>query len=130
MKINFKVLYEFYRFIFIGILTVLLDAVTYFILSLNFELSYEFSKRVGFIVGSIFSFYMNRSFVFNIEHKKINHYLKFIILYFCSFFANSLSHDYTLINFNLPIFSFLIATAISTIMNFLGLKFIVFNNKK
>ena len=121
--INF---FEIYKFIIIGIIAVSIDAFVYFLLG-NFEFfSYEISKRISFICGAVFAFFFNRSYVFQIKHKNISQILGFSILYFTSFFCNAFSHDFVLNKLGIPFVAFIFATAISTTINYLGQKFIIF----
>ena len=50
--------FEIYKFIIIGIIAVSIDAFVYFLLG-NFEFfSYEISKRISFICGAAFAFFL------------------------------------------------------------------------
>ena len=121
--INF---FEIYKFIIIGIIAVSIDAFVYYLLG-NFEFfSYEISKRISFICGAAFAFYFNRSYVFQSKHKNISQILGFSILYFTSFLCNAFSHDFVLNKLGIPTVAFIFATAVSTIINYLGQKFIIF----
>ena len=121
--INF---FEIYKFIIIGIIAVSIDAFVYFLLG-NFEFfSYEISKRISFICGAAFAFFFNRSYVFQSKHKNISQILGFSILYLISFLCNAFSHDFVLNKLDIPAVAFIFATAISTIINYLGQKFIIF----
>ena len=121
--INF---FEIYKFIIIGIIAVSIDAFVYYLLG-NFEFfSYEISKRISFICGAAFAFFFNRSYVFQIKHKNISQILGFSILYFASFLCNAFSHDFVLNKLAIPTVAFIFATAVSTIINYLGQKFIIF----
>ena len=121
--INF---FEIYKFIIIGIIAVSIDAFVYFLLG-NFEFfSYEISKRISFICGAVFAFFFNRSYVFQIKHKNVRQILGFSILYFTSFLSNASSHDFVLNKLGIPFVAFIFATAISTTINYLGQKFIIF----
>ena len=118
--------FEIYKFIIIGIIAVSIDAFVYYLLG-NFEFfSYEISKRISFICGAAFAFFFNRSYVFQIKHKNISQILGFSILYFTSFLCNAFSHDFVLNKLGFPFVAFIIATAISTTINYLGQKFIIF----
>ncbi len=118
--------FEIYKFIIIGIISVSIDGFLYYLLG-NLELfTYEISKRISFICGAAFAFIFNRSYVFQAEHKNIPQVIGFSILYFISFWCNAISHDLVLDKFNIPLIAFLIATAISTIINYLGQKFVIF----
>ena len=118
--------FEIYKFVIIGVAAVFIDALLYYLLG-NFELfSYGTSKRISFVCGAAFAFFFNRSYVFEIKQKNIKQILGFSILYFVSFWCNALSHDIILRKLNIPFIAFLIATSISTIINYLGQKFIIF----
>ena len=118
--------FEIYKFIIIGIIAVCIDAFVYYLLG-NFEFfSYPISKKISFICGAAFAFFFNRSYVFQIKHKNIKQILGFSILYLISFLCNAFSHDFVLNKLDIPAVAFIFATAISTIINYLGQKFIIF----
>jgi len=118
--------FEIYKFIIIGIIAVCIDAFVYYLLG-NFEFfTYPISKKISFICGAAFAFFFNRSYVFQIKHKNIKQILGFSILYFISFFCNAFSHDFVLYKIDIPAVSFIFATAVSTIINYLGQKFVIF----
>ena len=118
--------FEIYRFIIVGIIAVTIDALVYFLLTFFGIFSYEHSKRISFISGAIFAFFFNRKYVFQIEKKNIYQFLGFGLLYFISFLLNGYSHDIVIYKLNIPAIAFLFATAVSTIINYLGQKFIIF----
>jgi len=130
LKFNFKSFYDVYRFIFVGIGAVTIDALVYFFLTFLTILSFEYSKRISFICGSVFAFYLNRNYVFKVKNKNISQYFSFSILYLFSFLMNSIAHDLILDKTEYSPIAFLIATALSTIINYLGQKFIVFKGRK
>jgi len=126
LNYEIKELFQIYRFIFVGIITVSLDAFFYFLLiNLNFFTIYN-CKRISFILGSIFAFYANREFVFKVKNKTKKQLLYFAILYFSSFIINSISHDFVVLIFNIKILAFIIATGFSTLINYIGQKYLVF----
>ena len=118
--------FEIYRFIIIGIIAVTIDALVYFLLTFFGVFSYELSKRISFIAGAIFAFFFNRKYVFQIEKKNIYQFLGFGFLYFISFLLNGYSHDVVIDKLDIPLVAFLFATSVSTIINYLGQKFIIF----
>ena len=69
--------FEIYRFLIVGIITVTIDALVYFLLTFFGVFSYELSKRISFIAGAIFAFFFNRKYVFQIEKKKYISILRF-----------------------------------------------------
>ena len=114
------------RFIIVGICAVIIDAIVYFILGIFNFYSYETSKKISFVSGAVFAFFFNRNYVFKVKNKNFMQPIMFIFLYFLSFNANSFFHDFVFHIYKSPILSFLLATALSTIINFIGQKFIVF----
>jgi putative flippase GtrA len=117
------------KFIIIGILAVTIDFVAYNLLILSIE-SIDTSKMMSFVMGAIFGFFLNKFWTFKKKPLRFIEILLYIGLYTLSgtlnTFSNYLFYSYIL---NLKIFAFLFATSISTVINFLGQKYIVFNLK-
>ena len=120
---------EIYRYIIVGLCSVLIDFLFYYIFIYFEFLDPNYSKRLSFIMGAIFAFYANRTYVFKVNEKKISQYILFSLLYFTSFILNSVIHDYVFLISGLTLISFLSATFVSTAINFIGQKFIIFNKK-
>ena len=125
-KIDKKSFLEAYRFILVGICSVTIDFIFYYLFIYFDIFDPNNSKRLSFVIGAIFAFFANRSYVFRISEKKISQFILFVLLYFCSFILNSLVHDYIYLLTSITLISFLFATAVSTITNFLGQKFVIF----
>ena len=129
-KFERKNFLEIYRFLIVGICSVSIDFLFYYVFIYLDLFDPNNSKRISFIIGAIFAFYANRHYVFKVDEKKISQYLMFSFLYFTSFILNSLVHDYILLMSNLTFLSFLCATFVSTVTNFTGQKFIIFKKRK
>jgi putative flippase GtrA len=115
------------RFLFAGVCAVVTDFILYYIL-INF-LSYNIAKGVSFIVGSIVAYMINKYYTFENKEKSYKQIIKFIILYTLTLLANISANKLVLhINIELILLAFLVATAISTILNFLGQKYWVFKS--
>ena len=76
---------EIYKFIVVGIGAVCIDALVYFFLTYFDILSYAFSKRISFISGAFFVFYLNRGYVFQVKKKSFLQYFSFGFLYLFRF---------------------------------------------
>lgn len=126
---NNKNFIEIYRYIIVGLCSVLIDFLFYYIFIYFEFLDLNYSKRLIFIMGAIFIFYANRTYVFKVDKKKLSQYILFSLLYFTSFILNSIIHDYVFLISGLTLISFLSATFVSTAINFIGQKFIIFNKK-
>ena len=129
LKINKKNFFEAYRFILVGLFTVTIDFIFYYIFIFFDIFEPNNAKRMSFILGAIFAFFANRSYVFRVSTKKITQPIFFSILYLTSFILNSLVHDYLYLLTNITLFSFFIATCVSTVANYSGQKFIIYKNK-
>ena len=120
-------------FFVVGIFTVLLDYVIYQLLMLNDFLDVPLSKGLGFIGGTVFSFFANRAWTFkNTEplHKSVP---RFCFLYLLTLSINVIFNS-IMLNLVAGItmagqIAFVFATLISAGVNFLGMKFFVFNKK-
>lgn len=128
-KYNYKNFLEIYRYIIVGLCSVFIDFLFYYIFIYFEVLNPNDSKRLSFIMGAIFAFYANRTYVFKVDEKKLSQYILFSLLYFTSFILNSIIHDYVLLITELTLISFLSATFVSTVTNFIGQKFIIFKKK-
>ncbi len=121
---------ELFIFLIIGSLTALIDFTSYQCLIL-LSLTTNLAKTLGFLTGTIFSYLANRLWTFNSKNHPLKSLWRFAILYSCTLGANVLINYATLV-FLIKItpfatyIAFLVATATSAILNFIGMKFFVF----
>lgn len=116
-------------FLIIGTLTVGVDFSSYHLL-LWLGVVYSIAKACGFIAGTIFAYFANKHWTFgHVEHAP-NSIPRFAALYAITLGANVLVNQAVLgmaghaaLGVN---FAFLIATGVSAMLNFLGMKFFVF----
>ena len=120
---------EIRYFLIIGILTVLIDYLVYF-LSRKLIINTSQAKAFGFISGTVFAFLANRNITFRNHNNIWGHLYKFIILYSGTLFINVTINNNLLnwlTDFHYKVqLSFLIATSASAIINFIGMKYFVF----
>ena len=128
-NIDKKNFLEAYRFLVVGLCSVSIDFIFYYLFIYFDIFDPNNAKRLSFVTGAIFAFFANRSYVFRVSEKKVSQFILFCLLYLCSFIMNSLMHDYVYLITQITLISFFMATAVSTITNFLGQKFIIFRNK-
>ena len=129
-----KLSYQFSRFLIGGIVAVALDWTTYFLLVSLGHFVPSISKAFGFIVGTIFAFFYNGIISFSSSLSKIK-FLRHISLYMFSMVVNI-----TVFHFAMkttPRFlgsnslgSLFLATSISMILNFFGMRKWVFDQSK
>ena len=120
-------------FLIVGLTTVLLDYVIYQSLLLNDFFDINFSKGFGFIGGTFFSYFANRFWTFKNTDPIYSNILRFFLLYSITLGINVVVNSILLkLLIGLILASqiaFFVATAISAFVNFIGLKFFVFNRK-
>lgn len=115
---------EFFRFFVAGVSAVATDLISYYIL-LNF-LNHNLSKGISFLLGTIVAYIINKFWTFEKKEKSYSEMLRFVILYGTTLSLNVLTNKWVLEYSNIIILAFLVATGVSTILNFLGQKFWVF----
>ncbi|MEC9281062.1 MAG: GtrA family protein [Bdellovibrionota bacterium] len=115
---------ELQRFLVVGLSAVGTDALVYFIL-INF-LSTEVAKMLSFVSGSFLAFLLNKIWTFENSASVKPQIIKFAILYISTLVINNYTNSLVLELFNNTLFAFLVATGVSTVLNFLGQKFWVF----
>jgi putative flippase GtrA len=115
---------ELKRFLVAGISAVGTDLSTYYLL-LNF-LDTNISKAISFLLGTIVAFIINKYWTFEKCEKSYKEIVKFGILYSFTLSANVMTNKIILDMFSITLVAFLIATGVSTVLNFIGQKWWVF----
>ena len=113
------------KFLVGGGTAVIIDFLVYKILMIV-GIERTIAKTISFICGSIVGFIINKYWTFKSPKFQIKEILKYTILYIITAFINSQVNKYTLLLFGSEFFAFLCATGVSTILNFLGQKFLIF----
>lgn len=119
-----KIKKELKRFLVAGLSAVGTDLVTYYIL-LNF-LSHDLSKAISFLLGTIVAFIINKYWTFEKHERSYSEILKFALLYSATLGANVMTNSLVLEYTSLVFLAFLVATGVSTVLNFTGQKWWVF----
>ena len=115
---------ELKRFLVAGISAVGTDLATYYIL-LNF-FNTDIAKAISFLLGTIVAFIINKYWTFEKHEKSYKEIVKFGLLYSATLGANVITNKIVLDIFSITILAFLIATGVSTVLNFIGQKWWVF----
>ena len=124
---------ELLKYIFVGLLTVLIDFLIYKFL-IKFIVIY-LAKTISFLSGTFFSYQLNRTWTFKSGEKTLSKFIKYLIIHITSLilnvFINSLLLNTFSKNYSLSYeVSFLIATLTSATYNFLFIKIFIFNNTR
>lgn len=120
------------RFLIIGMISVTIDYYVYNFLH-SIKITVHLAKGFGYIAGMIFGFVGNKVWTFQSSNKPNTELPLYVIIYACTFgvnigvnalfldLLNKIDHSNYIING-----AFLVSTGMSTILNFLGMRFIVF----
>lgn len=115
---------ELKRFLVAGFSAVGTDLITYYLL-LNI-LDHDIAKAISFLLGTIVAFIINKYWTFEKHEKSYKEIFQFGLLYTATLGANVFTNKIVLEYTSIILLAFLIATAVSTVLNFLGQKFWVF----
>ncbi|HEX5056006.1 MAG TPA: GtrA family protein [Gammaproteobacteria bacterium] len=117
-------------FLVVGSLTVLVDFLSYRGLLWSGLLAVDSAKAAGFIAGTLFAYFANRHWTFGNNPHAAGSWYRFILLYALTLGANVLVNAVMLRLFSgMPWdlqLAFLIATGVSAVLNFIGMKLFVF----
>ncbi len=124
------------KFIFVGVVNTIIGTTIMFVSYNIFSLSYWISTALNYVIGSIFSFFLNKFFTFKNTEKSFSQVLRFICTIVFSYviaygFAKScvsyfLSTQSLFIQENI---SMLVGMIVFTVINYFGQKFFTFFKK-
>ena len=128
-----SVLSELKKFLAVGMIAVCLDLGIYLALTNFFGVGAVPSKALSYVIGTIFAFVANGRLVFQSDLAPLN-FLKHLLLYTFSLLANTLLFAYWESNFSFESkivlgSALLTATFVSTVINFVGMRFWVFKKR-
>ena len=119
---------ELLKFCVGGGSAVVVDFVVYLLLKNIVQVST--AKAISYVTGAAAGFVINKLWTFQCKKFKVSEIIKYIALYICSAFANTLVNKFVLMLLPSVTFAFLCATGTSTIINFIGQKFFVFRKQR
>jgi putative flippase GtrA len=115
---------ELLKFIVSGIIAVGTDLFFYYLLIET--MNPNNSKGISFIMGTVVAFILNKFWTFEKVEKSFKEIMQFVILYGSTLFINVLINKIVLDFTSTILISFIIATGVSSILNFIGQKFWIF----
>lgn len=116
---------EIIRFLFGGGSAVIVDYLAYqWFMSMG--LDRNIAKAISFVCGAIVGFVINKFWTFESRSFSKGEIIRYVILYACTACINALVNKIVLTLVSIEMLGFLCATAVSTILNFMGQKYFVF----
>lgn len=128
------------KFGIVGLSNTLIGTIIIYLCYNVFETGYWLSSGIGYLVGGIWSYILNKNFTFKCKKHNISIVIKYIVnLLTCYFIAYLIARPLCVIGFTalygqtsskvVDNISFLIGLVIYTIINFWGQKFFCFTTK-
>ena len=87
---------------------------------------HDVAKAISFLLGTVVAFVINKYWTFEKHEKSYKEMLQFGILYSTTLGANVLTNKIVLSKTEIVFLAFIIATGVSTVLNFIGQKWWVF----
>lgn len=120
-------------FLIVGSLTVVVDFLTYQALLEWAGLDAGLAKAFGFLAGTVFAYVANRYWTFGRKHHRSGSFWRFGLVYAITLAVNVLINSVVLQKmtgaFAAVQIAFLLATGVSAILNFIGMKLFVFRER-
>jgi len=120
-------------FLVVGGVTVLVDFASYSLMQAWIGLPVDESKGLGFLIGTAFAYFANRHWTFGHRDHAQGSAWRFVLLYGVTLAFNVLVNALSLHALSGLSWSrqgaFVLATGVSAVLNFLGMKFLVFRQR-
>jgi putative flippase GtrA len=124
---------ELLLFLVIGSLTVLIDFLAYRGLVWGESMGINTAKATGFLIGTVFAYFANRIWTFGKAEHAAGSAWRFIVLYAVTLGSNVLLNAAVLMLLGKSEWviqlAFFMATGVSAVLNFIGMKWFVFTRK-
>jgi putative flippase GtrA len=116
------------RFLVMGTTSVLVDLGVYRLLAAQFGMHIDFAKAISYWFGVLVGFAGNKFWTFRSGQKSIREPLSYAVLYCATMFANIGCNRAVLsiVGPQATGLAFLFATGVTTCLNFVGMRFLVF----
>jgi putative flippase GtrA len=145
--LKFLIGHEIKNFIIVMLISILLDFLVYRLLlwfdvfALHPTINIDLCKMLGFLVGTFFLYIGNKFWTFGDHPHAKGTFFRFIIIYLITILANVLINSLTLKSVTFiafigaqdiarVLFAFILASLVSTLIGFFGMKFYVFKGIK
>ncbi len=122
---------ELQLFVFNGLISVAISFCVYLVLA-DYGLQLHLASGVSYLAGMAYGFFANKTLTFaNKEKLRLDNFLSYFILYSVTLVINIATNFFMLMIFSdfmiRSYLAFFVSISLSTILNFLGLKYFVFS---
>jgi putative flippase GtrA len=116
------------RFVVVGVMSVAIDFAVYRLLATQAGYQNDIAKAAGYLSGVVFGFFLNKLWTFESRRARLSEPLLYLAVYSITFALNLGINRGVLAALgpnSIPI-AFLLATGVSTVCNFVGLRLVAF----
>jgi putative flippase GtrA len=119
---------HFFKFLIVGGASTIINYGIFFVLYNYFQINYQLSSAIGYIVGALFGFFFNKYWTYESDSKQYHkEMLKYFLVYTVSLFMGLGLLRFLVVVLHLsPLIANVVTIGCTTITNFLGTKFIIF----
>ncbi|MBP9885970.1 MAG: GtrA family protein [Leptospiraceae bacterium] len=130
-KFKNQFLEKLIKFLFVGGFSTIVNYLSFFVLFEYFLVQYLIASVIGYITGIFFSYFLNKKWTYKIAKDSNDVFIhKYLVVYLLSLGASSITLKSLVDYFGIyPLIANIIAIGQSTVTNFVGTTFLVFNDK-
>lgn len=114
------------RFLVVGVLCVVVDLSAYAALALGASLPTPWAKGLSYLIGVGVGFVLNKRWTFESPRKSLFEPATYLLLYSMTLVVNVVCNDLVLRLFESAPTAYLVATGVTTVLNFVGMRLVTF----
>ena len=118
---------QFVKFALVGSLSTIVNYSFFFILYSTLSLNYLISAAIGYVIGLLVGFIINKNWTFQVQDESRNFIFNYLIIYILSLGIGMLFLEFLVKKLNLVAeIANILVIGLTTLTNFIGIKFLVF----
>ncbi len=118
---------ECIRFLVCGCVVVCVDFLAYRLLFAFIPVAS--AKALAYVCGTVTGFFINKYWTFRSKRRAWREACMYCLLYACTAAANTFANSFVLGRCHSFLFAYLVSTAVSTVLNFIGQKYFIFSRR-
>ena len=118
---------QFVKFVLVGSISTVINYGFFFLLYSTLSLNYIIAAAIGYVIGLLVGFIINKSWTFQAQDKSRNFIFDYLIIYILSLALGMLFLEFLVKQLNLIAeIANILVIGLTTFTNFVGIKFLVF----
>jgi len=118
---------QFVKFVLVGSISTVINYGFFFLLYSTLSLNYIIAAAIGYVIGLLVGFIINKSWTFQAQDKSRNFIFDYLIIYILSLLIGILFIRFLVEELKImPEIANILVIGLITLTNFIGVKFFVF----